>query len=137
MERTHKIWGERWLIRKDSTHAVSFLVIKAGFRCSWHTHQTKYNLFVVTLGKIGIMTEHGEIILTAGQEFTTKPGEAHEFRAYELSHVIEEMFVEYQEEDIQRTNEGSSFKEDDPKSFGRLSIDELANRGERICPDQF
>jgi quercetin dioxygenase-like cupin family protein len=110
MERIHKVWGERWLVRKDSTHATSYLKLQAGTRCSWHCHQAKYNLFVVLQGRVGIETEYGEIILTPGQEFTTKPGEWHEFRVYEDSEMIEEMYVEYDEGDIQRETVGGSFK---------------------------
>ncbi len=107
MDRESKIWGERWLIRKDSTHAVSYLKLKKGYRCSWHKHQSKYNLFVVLSGKVAILTETGKVTLTRGQEFTTKPGEWHEFRAYADSEMIEEMFVEYNESDIIRKKLGS------------------------------
>jgi len=107
MERTAKIWGERWLLRQDSTHAVSFLKLKKNTRCSWHVHQQKYNLFVVLSGKVGIKTEHGEIVLETGQEFTVNPGMFHEFRVYEDSEMIEEMFVSYNEADIQRETLGS------------------------------
>ncbi len=107
MQRTHKVWGERWLIRQDSTHATSFLKLKKGTRCSWHNHQAKYNLFIVLRGKVGIKTEYGEVILTEGQEFTTSPGEWHEFRVHEDSEMIEEMFVLYDESDINRETLGS------------------------------
>jgi len=107
MQRIHKVWGERWLIRQDSTHATNFLKLKKNSRCSWHNHQSKYNLFVVLQGKVGIKTDHGEIILTEGQEFTTSPGEWHEFRVYEDSEMIEEMYVFYDESDIQRGKLGS------------------------------
>jgi mannose-6-phosphate isomerase-like protein (cupin superfamily) len=115
MMREAKVWGERWLIRKDSTHAVSFLKLKARTRCSWHKHREKYNLFVVLWGKVGIRCEQidgsvSETILTHGDSFTTKPGQAHEFVAYESSGMIEEMYVEYSEEDIQRTDQGGKLQ---------------------------
>jgi len=107
MERTQKVWGERWLIRQDSTHAVSFLKLRADTRCSWHFHVTKHNLFVVLNGKVGIKTEHGEVILTEGQEFMVEPMVWHEFRVYEDSEMIEEMYVSYDESDIERKELGS------------------------------
>jgi mannose-6-phosphate isomerase-like protein (cupin superfamily) len=107
MERTHKIWGERYLIREDSTHATSVLILKKNTRCSWHNHQQKYNLFFVVKGQVGIVTEFGESLLTEGQVFTIKPGEYHEFRVYEDSIMVEEMYVEYNEADIQREKLGS------------------------------
>ena len=119
MNRQHKIWGERWLLHQDSTHNVSYLKIKAGYRCSWHTHQAKANLFVVIRGKFGIHTEHGETVLTEGHCFTVPPGLEHEFKAYEDSEVIEEMFVSYDEADIVRSNIGGVFEE--PKARPNIS----------------
>jgi len=107
MQRTLKVWGERWLLRKDSTHAVSYLKLRKNTRCSWHSHQQKYNLFVVLHGKVGIRTEFGEVILTEGQEFTVEPGIRHEFRVYEDSSMLEEMYVKYDESDINREKLGS------------------------------
>lgn len=111
LKREVKIWGERWLIRDDSTHAISYLKLDEGYRCSWHKHDTKYNLFVVLTGAIKIIIEElgkkKHIILTSGQELTIKPGQWHEFQALENSQVIEEMYVEYFEADIIRENKGS------------------------------
>lgn len=108
MKRENKIWGERWLIRADSTHSTNLLMLKLGFRCSWHSHQTKWNLFVVLKGRVGIKTVDGETVLGPGEEFTVAPGEMHEFRVYENSMMIEEMYVEYDDEDIDREVKGSS-----------------------------
>lgn len=106
MNREIKIWGERWLIRQDSTHAVSYLKVREGYRCSWHSHTSKYNLFAVLKGVIGITIEElGEIRtvnISSGECFTIKPGQYHEFFGIEDSEVIEEMYVEYSEADISR-----------------------------------
>ena len=111
MEREIKIWGERWLIRQDSTHAVSYLKIKKGYRCSWHRHKTKFNLFVVLRGKIVIEVEElgkrRKTTLKEGQTLTIRPGQWHEFRGLKDSEVIEEMYVEYHEADIERKIIGS------------------------------
>ena len=111
MDRQCKVWGERWLIRQDSTHAVSFLKLELGYECSWHVHQTKYNLFVVVWGRIGVITEQldgrlVETILTKGECFTTRPGQWHKFVVHEESGMIEEMYVQYDEGDIIRSNKG-------------------------------
>jgi len=114
MMRESKVWGERWLIRQDSTHATSFLKLKAGYECSWHSHREKYNLFVIVSGKIGIVTEqfdgNSEVILGPGECFTTKPGEKHKFIVHEDSQMIEEMYVEYREDDIQREIQGGKLR---------------------------
>lgn len=112
MEIQNKIWGQRWLIRKDSTSAVSYLSLKKGFRCSWHRHREKFNLFVVLEGKVRIVTEEldrikREIVLEPGQIFTTRPGQWHEFQVIEDSKMVEIMYVEYHESDIERKLVGS------------------------------
>lgn len=109
MQREQKIWGERWIVRIDSGHANSILHIKAGYRCSWHCHQSKFNKFVVISGRLGIKTNEGEIELTAGKTCTVPPHIAHEFRAYEDTICVEEMYVEYDEQDIKRSDLGGEF----------------------------
>jgi len=63
---------------------------------------------VVLSGKVGIHTDDGETILEAGQELTVLPDVWHEFRVYEDSTMIEEMFVEYDESDIERKDVGGN-----------------------------
>jgi len=106
MERCRKVWGERYLLRGDSTHNVSYLDLTNRTRCSWHMHKEKYNLFFLISGKVGIKTEFGETLLEPKQIFTVAPGIWHEFRVYENSQMIEEMYVSYCEEDIQREKLG-------------------------------
>lgn len=106
MQREKKLWGERWLLKIDDLHALSYLKIKSGHRCSWHSHRAKHNLFFVLSGKVGILTEDGETILTAEQAFSVPPDIKHEFRAYEDSTMMEEMFVSYDEGDIERLDSG-------------------------------
>jgi len=115
MKRQKKVWGERWLIRQDSTHATSLLILKKGYRCSWHVHQTKWNLFVVIEGRVGIVTADGETVLGPGEEFTIGPNEFHEFRVYTDGMMIEEMYVEYDDEDIDRTKLGGPLDKKDRK----------------------
>lgn len=111
MKRELKIWGERWLIRQDSSHAVSFLKVRKGYKCSWHVHQTKYNLFVILKGSLRLviqeMSEIREVDLEKGEAFTIKPGQFHEFVGVEDCECIEHMYVEYDEGDIERKNLGS------------------------------
>ena len=66
------------------------------------------SLLIVGFGEGGTEGRR-EIKLTCGQEFTVAPGVWHEFRAYEDSEMIEEMFVDYNEDDIERAKLGGSF----------------------------
>lgn len=110
MDRQRKVWGERWIVRRDSTHETALLDLKANTRCSWHRHQTKWNRFVVLSGKVEIATPEGLTILTRGHSCTVGPGIWHEFRVHENSLMIEEMFVEYDPADIERQNVGGQWK---------------------------
>ena len=113
--REQKVWGERWQIRRDTASETTFLDLNAGFRCSWHRHITKYNLFVVLRGRIKLIVEEMEkravIELRAGETFQTRPGQWHEFQVVEDSMVIEVMYVEYDEGDIERENQGGTTDE--------------------------
>lgn len=111
MIRESKIWGERWCLHQDSTHTTNILKLKADFRCSWHSHKTKWNLFAVISGSVGIKTIDGETILGPGESFTVAPGEMHEFRVHEDSVMVEEMYVEYDDDDIDRENVGGKMED--------------------------
>lgn len=106
LDREIKVWGERWVVRRDTTHDSSILRVNKGYRCSWHRHAAKWNLFCVIAGRVGIKTEEGEMVLTAGETANVAPGVWHEFRAYEDSIIFEEAFVVYNEGDIDRKNAG-------------------------------
>jgi len=116
-----KIWGERWMIREDSVHTTNILKLKKGFRCSWHRHKEKYNLFAVITGKVEIIieafwSEQGEIatksfVLCGGESYYVEPGFWHEFRVIEDGIMVEEMYVEYKDEDIERAKLGGPIDE--------------------------
>lgn len=110
MRREVKIWGQRWLLREDSTHSLSLLSIKGGYKCSWHSHNNKYNLFAVISGELHLlideMGEKRRVVVEKGKSFTIKPGQWHQFMAYVDTEAIEEMYVEYDESDIIRQTKG-------------------------------
>lgn len=107
MQRTRKTWGEKHNIFQNDTCEVSVLYLMPWRRCSWHTHQQKYNLFYVLSGKLVIKLEDGKSEVPAGQIFTTSPGEFHEFQTHEEETTcIEVMYVKYDPADISRETLG-------------------------------
>ena len=107
MERTRKTWGEKNNIFENDTCEVSVLHLEPFQRCSWHRHESKYNLFYVQKGRLILKLEDGETEVLPGQIFTTVPGEFHEFQTRELETIcIEVMYVQYDKEDIVRTTVG-------------------------------
>jgi len=107
MERTHKTWGQKWAIFKNDTCETSVLYLNPGQRCSWHKHQSKYNMFFVVAGDINVKHEWGTTHVAQGQTFTTAPGEWHEFQTINVpATIIEVMYVQYNDDDIERKTLG-------------------------------
>jgi len=107
MERTVKTWGEKWNLFQNDLCEVSYLCLHPKQRCSWHKHQTKYNLFFVISGQLTIKMEDDVAVVDKYQFFTTRPGEYHEFQTHDKpTKIIEVMFVQYDAEDIQREKLG-------------------------------
>ena len=103
MERTYKTWGEKENIFQNDLCEVSILHLLPNQRCSYHRHQTKWNLFYVIEGAVFIKTEWGVALIEKGQIFTTRPMEWHEFETAEgTSILLEVMYTEYDAEDIER-----------------------------------
>jgi mannose-6-phosphate isomerase-like protein (cupin superfamily) len=103
----NKVWGQRWVLRRDSTHENSYLQLLGRTRCSWHVHQTKWNLFFLICGAVNILKDGETIHLREpGDTALVAPGEFHEFQVLEDSKIIEEMFVEYNPDDIARVKVG-------------------------------
>jgi quercetin dioxygenase-like cupin family protein len=107
MDRTVKTWGEKWNLFQNDLCEVSYLCLKPHQRCSWHKHQTTFNLFFVISGELYIKMEDDVATVEKYQFFTTKPGEFHEFQTHDqLTKIIEIMFVTYDAEDIERESLG-------------------------------
>ncbi len=112
MERTIKTWGEKANIFKNDLCEVSVLDLLPKQRCSWHYHQTKWNLFYVLEGQLFIKTHWGIAEINPGQVFTTRPREMHEFQtALKPCKVVEIMYVCYDPEDIERQELGGPIVE--------------------------
>ena len=114
MERTVKTWGEKWNIFKNDLCEVSFLKLHPWQRCSWHRHQTKYNLFFVISGELTIKLENDIATACKNEFFTTRPLEWHEFQTHDkATRIIEVMFVQYDAEDIERQVIGGPLEKED------------------------
>ena len=112
MERTMKTWGEKKNIFHNDLCEVSVLDLVPNQRCSLHKHQTKFNTFYVIEGELFIKTEWGVAQLQAGQDFTTRPREFHEFQtAKQPCKVIEVMYTQYDAEDIERETLGGPIEQ--------------------------
>ena len=107
-----KVWGETELVHSNSVlefHRISF---KAGFKCSEHHHQFKWNGFFCESGKLLIKVWQkdynlvDETILNAGEFTTVKPGVYHQFVGLEDGVAFELYWAQFDHNDIQRESVG-------------------------------
>lgn len=61
-----KVWGTEFIITNSDRYCSKRLVVKPGFRCSWHRHPVKHETFFVESG-------HGWIIVD-GEPYEALPG---------------------------------------------------------------
>ncbi len=110
-----KIWGETELVHANSIlefHRISF---KAGFKCSEHFHQYKWNGFFCESGKLLVRVWQNdqadlidETILKPGDFTRVRPGFVHQFEGLEDGVAFELYWAEFSHDDIIRKTVGSS-----------------------------
>jgi len=107
-----KIWGQTELIHANGLFEFHRVEYKAGFRCSEHHHQYKWNGFFVESGKLIVRVwqdEQGlvdETTLEAGDFTMVKPGKVHQFEGVEDGVAFELYWAEFDHSDIVRRTVG-------------------------------
>ena len=108
-----KIWGQTELIHKNGVLEFHRIDYKAGYKCSEHKHNFKWNGFFVESGKMLVRTwqdDQGlldETILNAGDFTQVKPGKFHQFEGLEDGVAFELYWAEFNHDDIQRRTSGT------------------------------
>jgi len=109
-----KIWGQTELIHANGVLEFHRIEYKAGFKCSEHEHQFKWNGFFVESGKMLVRVwqdgiQDGlvdETILEAGDFTQVKPGKIHQFEGLEDGVAFELYWAEFNHDDIVRRSQG-------------------------------
>ena len=109
-----KIWGQTELIHANGVLEFHRIEFKAGFKCSEHEHQFKWNGFFVESGKMLVRVwqdgiQDGlvdETILKAGDFTRVKPGVFHQFEGLEDGVAFELYWAEFDHNDIKRESVG-------------------------------
>ena len=86
-----KIWGQTELIHANGVLEFHRIEFKAGYKCSEHEHEFKWNGFFVESGKMIVRVWQSEdqqglvdeTILKAGDFTQVKPGMVHQFEGVE------------------------------------------------------
>ena len=109
---TGKIWGDTSAIIQNALVELHKINVKAGFRCSEHLHEHKWNGFYVESGVLEIHVRKNNYELTdvtvlrAGDFTSVRPGEYHFFVCTETCSALELYWPELLSEDIKRKNTG-------------------------------
>jgi len=111
-----KIWGNTELIHANGVLEFHRIEYKAGYKCSEHEHQFKWNGFFVESGKMLVRVwqdDQGlvdETILEAGDFTQVKPGKIHQFEGLEDGVAFELYWAEFNHDDIVRRTSGTEVK---------------------------
>jgi mannose-6-phosphate isomerase-like protein (cupin superfamily) len=109
---TGKIWGNTSALIQNALVELHKINVKAGFRCSEHLHEHKWNGFYVESGVLEIHVRKNNYELTdvtvlrAGDFTSVRPGEYHYFVCTENCSALELYWPELLSEDIKRKNTG-------------------------------
>ena len=111
-----KVWGHTELLFSNPIVEFHRIEVNAGFECSTHKHEHKWNGFYVEKGALEIHVIKNSYaltdvtVLTAGQFTTVRPGEFHKFVCKEDCVAFELYWPELLSEDIVRQNVGGTAK---------------------------
>jgi len=109
---TGKVWGDTSVIIQNPIVELHKINIKAGFKCSEHKHEHKWNGFYVVSGTLEIHVRKNNYELTdvttlrAGDFTTVSPGEYHWFTCIDDCVALELYYPELLSEDIVRKSVG-------------------------------
>jgi mannose-6-phosphate isomerase-like protein (cupin superfamily) len=126
---TGKVWGDTSVIIQNPLVELHKINIKAGYKCSEHKHEHKWNGFYVISGTLEIHVRKNNYQLTdittlrAGDFTTVRPGEFHWFSSITDCVALELYYPELLSEDIVR------------KSVGGLDISPVTSfEGKKVNP---
>lgn len=112
--KSGKIWGWTRVIESNTALELHEIHVKAGGKCSEHSHRHKWNGFLVLQGELLIRTWKSdydlvdETILKAGEFHAVAPGEVHQFQARGECSALELYWVAgLNPADIVRRSKGS------------------------------
>jgi len=113
-----KIWGGTELVHANGVLEFHRIEYKAGYKCSEHAHEFKWNGFFVESGSMIIRVwqdgaQDGlvdETILKAGDFTQVKPGLIHQFEGIEDGVAFELYWAEFNHNDIVRRTIGTPVK---------------------------
>lgn len=107
-----KIWGQTELIHANGVLEFHRIEYKAGYKCSEHQHEFKWNGFYVESGKMIVRVWQNdydlvdETLLLPGDFTQVKPGCIHQFEGVKDGIAFELYWAEFNHNDIKRRSVG-------------------------------
>jgi mannose-6-phosphate isomerase-like protein (cupin superfamily) len=114
MNKAGKIWGSTSLIHANGVLEFHRIKFNAGFKCSEHKHEFKWNGFYVEKGMMLVRVWQDdydlcdETILGPGDFTRVKPGLYHQFEGIQTGVAFELYWAEFNHNDIKRRTVGGS-----------------------------
>lgn len=112
MVKYGKVWGTTCPIEQNASLEFHRIEIKAGFECSKHCHQHKFNGFMVESGELEIHVWKNNYdlvditVLKSGEYTKVPPGEYHKFVCKQDTICYELYWSELSHDDIVRETVG-------------------------------
>ena len=109
---TGKVWGDTSVIIQNPIVELHKINVNAGYKCSEHKHEHKWNGFFVISGTLEIHVRKNDYdlvdvtVLRAGDFTTVRPGEYHWFNCVDDCAALELYYPELLSEDIIRRSVG-------------------------------
>lgn len=109
---TGKVWGSTTALIQTPLVELHRIITRAGYKCSEHKHEHKWNGFYVISGTMEIHVRKNDYDLTditvlrAGDFTTVRPGEYHWFSSITDCTALELYYPETLSEDIVRKSVG-------------------------------
>ena len=83
MQKIEKPWGYEEILETNPAYTFKRLLMKKGHQCSYQYHEKKKETIYCLSGKLHIIGEGSDKVLTKGESITIPPFEKHRMRAVE------------------------------------------------------
>jgi mannose-6-phosphate isomerase-like protein (cupin superfamily) len=98
-----KVWGsERWLCNTE-LYCSKILYLNKGYRCSYHYHKKKDEVFHILKGYVFMVVNGSMIAMEVGDTIRIKPGDIHSFTGLEDAEILE-VSTKHMEDDSYRVD---------------------------------
>jgi quercetin dioxygenase-like cupin family protein len=89
MDYHKKVWGHEIWLANTELYCGKILHLKKGYRCSYHYHKKKDEVFYILTGSILLELNGEEYFMSAGSAVRVFPGDKHRFTGITDATILE------------------------------------------------